>query len=424
MKQASATVDRQPTAAQTAIASLVRTLVPELLRTNAFQLALQMTAWQVRDAIEAESVYLLRRTQQSLLTLQSQAGPPPGEEGFAQLRQVCSADLPDFGRLMFEVVDDEAQTISVKSMVHLRLDALDDYTIVMAVVKDSFSASELAGLKYLGTLLAPVLGSVLRHERASNELIGARRLVHDTKAEQRAKSAFLNRMSHDLRTPLGVVLGFAQLLELEKLSKKQNEFVQHILHSGRQLLALINQVLELTDIDSGKLTLQLQPIQVSSVVTKCVEAMLPKAREKQLKLVMEPAEGEELWMLVDPDRFEQIIFNLLSNAIKFNVDKGVVRVSWMREGDKFVRIQVRDTGPGVPKNQIARMFDPFERLNASSKIEGTGLGLAISKVLSQALGGSLSAESRLGQGSIFSVNMPLAKAPPANNQGTKGQQAH
>src|SRR5690554_2892830 len=206
-------------------------------------------------------------------------------------------------------------------MFHATLNVTDDCKLILGVLNSRLLKADLEKLQYVCAIITPALSSAYKRQQLSNDLIDARRLVHDTKAEQRAKSAFLNRMSHDLRTPLGVVLGFAQLLELEKLSKKQNEYVQHILHSGRQLLALINQVLELTDIDSGKLTLQLQPIQVSSVMTKCVEAMLPKAREKQLKMVVEPVEGEELWTLVDPDRFEQIIFNLLSNAIKFNVDK-------------------------------------------------------------------------------------------------------
>src|SRR5690554_2704602 len=200
-------------------------------------------------------------------------------------------------------------------MFHATLNVTDDCKLILGVLNSRLLKADLEKLQYVCAIITPALSSAYKRQQLSNDLIDARRLVHDTKAEQRAKSAFLSRMSHDLRTPLSVLLGFAQLLEMENLNRRQNEHVQHILQSGRQLLYLINQVLELSEIDSGKLTLQLEPVHLTTLVTKCVDMLLPKAREKGITVTIDEQSGSNLWVLADADRLEQIVSNLLSNAI-------------------------------------------------------------------------------------------------------------
>src|SRR5690554_3585053 len=250
--------ESKPPGAPLNLAKLVRTLLPEILTASTFQLSQQLLAWRVQEAFEADGVYLLQLTKDSELSLEAQAGPPPGERGFQSLQEAYEQGTPG-GPQQLTWKDGDSHP---KCLMHTTLKISGDHTVVFVVSKDEFVKEEVLGFKYLASVAAPVLGSALRQERVAAELIEARRLVQDTKAEQRAKSAFLARMSHDLRTPLSVVLGFAQLLEMEALSKKQQEHVQYILQSGRHLLSLINQVLELTDLDSGKLTLQLQPVQI------------------------------------------------------------------------------------------------------------------------------------------------------------------
>lgn len=398
------------------LAELARTLPAAILATEAFQLSQQIAAWDLREAFNAESVYLFNQEAEGAFTLQAQAGPPPCEEVLPRLTQVYNADeKPRSGQITWESTSADGQHHTT-TMFYAQLGVANDYKPILCVVREALTTEELARLRYLAAIIAPALGSSLRQERLANDLAEARRLVHDTKAEQRAKNAFLARMSHDLRTPLSVILGFAQLLEMEPLDKQYRVHVQHILHSGRQLKALINQVLELTSIDSGKLTLQLQPVHVSKKIAKCLTPLLPQAREKQLKVSIIDPEGEAPWVLADTDRFEQILLNLFSNAIKFNSKKGSITISYYAAESNSVRIEVRDTGPGVPKNQIPRLFEPFDRLGASQEIEGAGLGLALSRVLTQALGGRLTVESHLGRGSTFILEMPAATKPEEQNQ--------
>jgi len=394
------------------VGRLIKGLIPDILNAGSFQLSLQLLAWRLKEAFDTDGAYVFRFSPGPTLTLQAQAGLPPGNQGFERLQATYAAPNPN-DQLSWTDTDETGQTRAY-AMLHDNISIADDHTLTLALAKDTFKESEKATFTYLTSILAPVLASALRQEQLANEVISVRRLVHDTKAEQRAKSAFLSRMSHDLRTPLSVILGFAQLLEDEGLDKTQEGYVDYILQAGRRLLTLINQVLELTDVDSGKLTLQLQPLRVADIITKCVNTMAPQAREKNIKISTAPAEHEDPWILADADRVEQILYNLLSNAIKFNTERGSVIISTALANSGRVQISVRDSGPGLPNNHIPRIFEPFERLNARSDTEGSGLGLALSKALTQALGGNLTAESKIGKGSTFTVELPAAKQPKPN----------
>jgi signal transduction histidine kinase/CheY-like chemotaxis protein len=226
-----------------------------------------------------------------------------------------------------------------------------------------------------------------------------------------AKSEFLSRMSHELRTPLNGILGFAQLLELESLAPGDQESVEQILKAGRHLLGLINEVLDISRIEAGRLALSLEPVPVRETVEGALALVRPLAVELGISVSVDGLDGG-LHVRGDRQRLQQVLLNLLSNALKYNRAGGRVTVSCVNGGDGRARIQVTDTGPGIPPAQIERLFTPFERLGAAaSGTEGTGLGLTLSRHLVEAMGGQMNLESRVGVGSTFWVELPVVDAP-------------
>jgi len=232
-------------------------------------------------------------------------------------------------------------------------------------------------------------------------------------AEQanRAKSEFISRMSHELRTPLNAILGFAQLLEMDALAADQRDSVNQILKAGRHLLDLINEVLDVARIEAGRLGLSPEPVAVQEVVRESLALVAPLAASQEIRLGEAPA-GRDWHILADRQRLKQVLLNLLSNAVKFNRRGGSVDVTFEPTSDDRLRINVRDTGPGIAPERMAQLFTPFERLGADQQgIEGTGLGLALSKRLVEALGGTLGLKASEGGGSTFWVEFPLAERP-------------
>lgn len=225
-----------------------------------------------------------------------------------------------------------------------------------------------------------------------------------------AKSEFLSHMSHDLRTPLNAILGFGQLLGLEKLNDDGQEFVQQILRAGRHLLDLINEVIDIARIESGRLSLSLEPVPLSDVLEGVTSLIRPLARNRDIEIALDlPA--VETAVLADRQRLRQILINLISNAVKYNERGGWVRVSCTVQGER-VRIGVSDSGPGISNEKLKLLFRPFERLGAEqTDVEGTGLGLALSRSLAEAMGGALTVESEVGRGSTFGVDLPGAVVP-------------
>lgn len=224
-----------------------------------------------------------------------------------------------------------------------------------------------------------------------------------------AKSEFLSRMSHELRTPMNAILGFAQLLELEQLSADQREAVGHILHGGRHLLELINEVLDLSRIEAGRLSLSTEPVAVAQVLGETMELVRPLATEREVRLYP-PADCGE-FILADRQRLKQILINLFSNAIKYNRRGGSVTTRYEKI-ERLLRISIVDTGKGIPPQRLKQLFIPFERLGAEqSTVEGTGLGLAVAKRLVEAMGGTIGVESNSGEGSTFSIEFQLTESP-------------
>jgi PAS domain S-box-containing protein len=232
-----------------------------------------------------------------------------------------------------------------------------------------------------------------------------------------AKSDFLSSMSHELRSPLNAILGFAQLLESGSPppTASQRESVEQITRAGWYLLELINEILDLALIESGKMSLSLEPISVVEVLDDCLAMIEPEAQQRSIRLEISAVDAGCI-VIADRTRLKQICVNLLSNAIKYNHAGGSVRVSCTRHAGERLRINVQDTGAGLTPAQLAQLYQPFERLGRQAGAEqGTGIGLVVSKRLVEMMGGVIGAQSAAGHGSLFWIDLPSAMAVPLHD---------
>jgi len=241
----------------------------------------------------------------------------------------------------------------------------------------------------------------------------------EAEAASSAKSDFLSRISHELRTPMNSILGFAQLLAMSRkdpITPTQRVRIDNILKSGKHLLDLINEVLEISRIEAGRVDLSPEPVDLSHLIEQVVALTDPLAGERGIHLHWEKEAGEPVYLLADIQRLKQVLINLVSNAIKYSHTGGDVWLHWTSRPDGYWRIRVRDAGIGIPAELQDRLFQPFERLGIDkSGVEGTGLGLALSKRLVELMDGQIGFESSPGVGSTFWVDMPSA-APLPNDK--------
>jgi|GEM_PF-3686619 len=235
----------------------------------------------------------------------------------------------------------------------------------------------------------------------------------------RLKSEFLAAMSHEVRTPLNAIIGFSELLfygRVEPDSVEHHEFLGDILTSGRHLLQLINDVLDLAKVEAGKLAFHPVPVQIEAVISEVIGLLRTQSLQKRIRVEIDVDRALEV-VVIDPARLKQVLYNYLSNALKFTPEGGSVVVRTCPEAPDLFRLEVEDTGIGIAADQLRRLFVEFEQVAPGPKPQGTGLGLALTRKIVEAQGGTVGCRSEPGQGSVFHAVLPrqAAVAVPADS---------
>ena len=251
--------------------------------------------------------------------------------------------------------------------------------------------------------LAGTVQDITERVETEQALIAAR---EEAERANQAKSGFLSSMSHELRTPMNAILGFAQLLEFDnRLNSDQKDNVHEISKAGYHLLDLINEVLDLSKIEAGRIDLSIEPVGLAGLIEECLSLVQPLAMARNIGLASQCAQGAA--MRADRIRLKQILLNLLSNAIKYNREGGNVFLNVQSTERNFLCLAVTDTGIGIPPDKLNEIFQPFHRLHAGdSHVEGTGIGLNISQRLIEMMGGTIGVNSTAGVGSTFWIELP------------------
>jgi len=315
------------------------------------------------------------------------------------------------GRPYIDLVCPEDRVMTNQVSEVLRMDGKITDFVNRCIRKDGTLVDVLWSASWSETnkIMFCVAHDVTDRARIEKEL---REAKEEADRANHAKSEFLSRMSHELRTPLNAILGFGQLLERQNPTETQRSRIGHIISAGRHLLNLINEVLDISRVETGNLQLSLEPVCLADALEEALGLMRPLAAERGIELLTPEPLDQSYYVMADRQRFKQVLLNLLTNAVKYTPLEGEVTVSASATGKGAMRVVVSDTGAGISPEKLARLFTPFDRLGAEqSGVEGTGLGLALCQRLMQAMHGSIGANSTLGKGSTFWVELACADSP-------------
>ncbi len=340
---------------------------------------------------------------------------PHSQSGYTLLirEPVIADDLADEARF---TVSEAARSIGARSALSVVVQTSGTPFGVLCTMSRTPRRFSQEDVHFLQTV-ANVLTGAINRQRAEESI---RLAQEQAESANRAKSEFLSRMSHELRTPLNAIIGFTQLLEMEQLSANQTESVSHIARGGEHLLALINQVLDIARIDTGRMTLTIEPVDIGAALRESLELIQPLADRHGITVTLDLGKSGECCVNADRQRLQQVFMNLLSNAVKYNRPQGTVTVTAESLEDR-VRIRIRDTGVGIPAEKMNRLFVPFERLGAEqTQIDGTGIGLALAQRIVGSNHGQLTVESVVNEGSTFTVDLPSVSCPLPRTAGTDG----
>jgi PAS domain S-box-containing protein len=248
---------------------------------------------------------------------------------------------------------------------------------------------------------------ITERKQAEDQLEAAR---SEAERANRAKTDFLSQMSHELRTPLTAILGFSQLLEMDELTPDQRSSVSHILQAGRHLLDLINEILDISRIETGRMTISLEPVAMEEMLDEVTAVVRPIATSRHVTIQRSPTCHSHV--LADHQRLRQVFLNIVSNALKYNREGGTVTIACEPTGDERLRISIADTGYGIAPEHLDRVFAPFDRLGAElGTVEGTGLGLSLARGLVRAMGGTIDVSSEVDVGTTFTIELAVTEGP-------------
>ena len=270
------------------------------------------------------------------------------------------------------------------------------------------------------TLISGTTSDITDRKLAEEKALRAKEIAENA---NKAKSQFLSSMSHELRTPLNAILGFSQLFEFDgNLNGRQQQNIQEIRKAGEHLLQLINDILDLAKIESGKLTLSLEPVLASRVVEECVGLVQSMADTRNIIVTVKADDLTHAYVRADAVRFKQVLLNLMSNGIKYNREGGTLALVFASQADDKLSIKVEDTGQGIPPAMQKYVFEPFNRLGREeTDTEGSGVGLVITKQLIEVMGGSIHFSSELGKGSCFEITLNRAEEWTAEKAKSHGR---